>query len=153
MVQLRNICDCKTCSGGSSKANTYGGWQCTCHCHNIKEETRETMEVYKPRHVWFDKERQAYVDSDGNSYRVREVGHKEALSRLLSNTDCRYCSNCSHCHGCIGGVFCYKCTNCRDCTLCSHCEDCHLMTRQVKETGLDLLDNMTLTVSLSLDTI
>jgi hypothetical protein len=55
MVQLRNDCDCKTCTGGESKPNTFGGWLCTCACHtsgfpvDSKEHAEWTSERLRER--------------------------------------------------------------------------------------------------------
>ena len=46
MVQLRNNCDCETCTGGETPERpngeiVFGGWRCTCLCHQKALEKEE----------------------------------------------------------------------------------------------------------------
>jgi len=52
MVQIRQDCDCKTCSGGSiPEKGVFGGWKCICPCHEsgFPIDSKEHMQWMKDK--------------------------------------------------------------------------------------------------------
>ena len=43
-IQRTSECDHKTCKGGQSIPGKFGGWQCECYCHKIREMCNNIIE-------------------------------------------------------------------------------------------------------------
>ena len=44
-LQKGSECDCETCTGGDSLPERFGGWFCTCICHDIKREHAQELKA------------------------------------------------------------------------------------------------------------